>query len=93
MWKLIWRGRKAWGLLQRDGRLLWRAFTHRACPWWFRLGVLLALAYLLSPIDLVPDWLLFFGWLDDILLLNWGLRALYRRLPEALRLGLEPAVV
>ena len=27
---------------------------------------LLCLAYILSPIDLVPDVLIFFGWLDDL---------------------------
>jgi uncharacterized membrane protein YkvA (DUF1232 family) len=27
---------------------------------------LLCLAYIVSPIDLIPDLLIFFGWLDDL---------------------------
>src|ERR1043165_3392066 len=27
--------------------------------------VIAALAYVISPIDLIPDFLIFFGWLDD----------------------------
>jgi uncharacterized membrane protein YkvA (DUF1232 family) len=27
-----------------------------------------ALAYLLSPVDLIPDWIPFLGWLDDLLI-------------------------
>lgn len=26
----------------------------------------LGFAYVVSPIDIVPDWILFFGWIDDI---------------------------
>ena len=85
----IWRWRKAWALWRRDGRMLWRAVLHPACPWWFRLAVLLLLAYVLSPVDVLPDWLILLGWLDDALILGWGVRALSQRLPAALRLELQ----
>lgn len=40
------------------------------------LGVL-ALLYILSPLDLVPDWIPFVGWLDDIGVLAWAARQVF----------------
>jgi uncharacterized membrane protein YkvA (DUF1232 family) len=47
-------------------------------PTWKRvlLGVL-ALLYILSPLDLVPDWIPFVGWLDDIGVLAWAARQVF----------------
>jgi uncharacterized membrane protein YkvA (DUF1232 family) len=83
------RWAKAWRLWRRDGCLLWRGFFHPARPWWLRLGVLLLLAYVLLPLDVLPDWIPILGQLDDVLLLGWGVRALAARLPAALRLDLQ----
>ncbi len=35
-------------------------------PWKATLGVLLATIYLVSPIDLLPDFIVAIGWLDDL---------------------------
>jgi uncharacterized membrane protein YkvA (DUF1232 family) len=83
------RWRKIWALLRRDGRLLWRGLWHPASPWWFRLAIVLMLAYAISPIDLLPDWIPLLGWADDVLLLSWGASCLRQRLPASLRLALE----
>ncbi len=40
------------------------------------LGVL-ALLYVLSPLDLIPDWIPFVGWLDDIGVLAWAARQVF----------------
>jgi uncharacterized membrane protein YkvA (DUF1232 family) len=47
-------------------------------PTWKRavIGVL-ALLYVLSPLDLVPDWIPLVGWLDDIGLLAWAARQVF----------------
>ncbi len=47
-------------------------------PSWKRalIGVL-ALLYILSPLDLVPDWIPFVGWLDDIGILAWAARQVF----------------
>ena len=55
------RWAKAWRLWRRDGRLLWRGFFHPARPWWLRLSVLLLLAYVLLPLDVLPDWIPILG--------------------------------
>lgn len=49
--------------------------TYRKLPW-RAVGVCAAaMAYVLSPIDLIPDWIVPIGWTDDLLVLAlaWGL--------------------
>lgn len=31
-----------------------------------------ALAYVLHPVDIIPDFLPFIGWLDDVFVINWA---------------------
>jgi len=40
----------------------------------------LTLAYIISPIDLIPDWILGFGQLDDVAILAFGLHLLEKDL-------------
>jgi uncharacterized membrane protein YkvA (DUF1232 family) len=55
--------------------LLWRAFRDSSTPLHIKALMLLVPLYLLSPIDLIPDFLPFAGWLDDViivpLLVSW----------------------
>ncbi len=83
------RWRKTWSLLRRNGRFIWRGISHAASPWWLRLTLVLLLAYMLSPIDLLPDWIFFVGWLDDVLIASLLLQFVRRRLPTHLRLKLD----
>ena len=46
----------------------WRG-AYRQLPWWC-IGVLIfTLLYVLSPIDLIPDWIPVIGLLDDVTLM------------------------
>lgn len=86
------------GVMRRLGRRLravgrWFARTvgtlaallgDRRVPAHARLGLLLLLAYALSPIDLVPDFIPVLGLLDELLLLPLGLWLVLRTLPAAL---------
>ena len=47
-----------------------------------RVLALLVAAYALSPIDLIPDFIPFFGYLDDIILVPLGLALVIRLLPD-----------
>jgi uncharacterized membrane protein YkvA (DUF1232 family) len=51
-----------------------------------KLAVVLPIIYLLSPVDLIPDFIPFFGYIDDIvvvpLLLNLAIRLLPREVQE-----------
>jgi uncharacterized membrane protein YkvA (DUF1232 family) len=45
---------------------------------WKRVAIgALALLYVLSPLDLVPDWFPVVGWLDDIGVLAWAARQVF----------------
>jgi uncharacterized membrane protein YkvA (DUF1232 family) len=56
--------------LRRKAALIWEIATDRRLPWRARAPAMLALAYVASPIDLVPDWLPGLGWLDDLLVVT-----------------------
>lgn len=78
MWKklTIW-----WTLLRGDAKTLWFALRHPAAPGWLKLGALGVVLYLLSPIDIVPDWIPVLGVLDDIVLIPMAIRFLLKNLP------------
>jgi len=53
--------------LVNQGRLVWRLFNDRRVSSWVKLIPIAGLAYLLSPIDLLPDFLIpGLGELDDL---------------------------
>jgi uncharacterized membrane protein YkvA (DUF1232 family) len=47
-----------------------RLFMHPDTPWMVKGILLTAILYLLSPFDLVPDWILGLGQLDDLALVS-----------------------
>jgi len=47
-------------------RLHWRLLRDVRVPLWPKLLLVAALAYVVSPIDLLPDWLLGLGQVDDL---------------------------
>ncbi len=55
-----------WSSLLKNGRMYFKLFTHRDTPWHVRVLLLLALFYLVLPTDLIPDWLLGLGIVDDL---------------------------
>ena len=70
-----------WTVLRGDARQLWSALRHPAAPGWLKLGTVLIVLYVLSPIDLIPDFIPGFGFLDDIVLVPLAIRWLLKRLP------------
>lgn len=52
----------------RTLQFLLKAFFHRATPWYVKGLLLLALIYTAWPADLVPDFLVPYGWLDDLII-------------------------
>ncbi|HEX8221660.1 MAG TPA: YkvA family protein [Chloroflexia bacterium] len=53
--------------LMENGRLAFRLFNDPRVPGWVRYGVpLLAVLYLVMPLDVLPDFIPFLGQLDDL---------------------------
>ena len=55
--------------IKRDAVTLWFACRHPGTPWFAKLLAAFVVAYALSPIDLIPDFIPVLGYLDDALLL------------------------
>lgn len=72
-------------LTGRDGLMLLAALRDAQTPKRVRWGTVALLAYLLSPIDLLPDLAMLLGWADDLALLMVGIPWLAARLPEPVR--------
>lgn len=63
------------GGLLRQARLGWRLLRDSRVPGWIKLIPFAGLVYLLSPIDLIPDWVLpGLGEVDDLVLLFLALK-------------------
>ena len=78
MWKRL---TVLWNLFRGDARTLWFALRHPGAPAWLKVGTAFIVLYLLSPVDLVPDWIPLIGILDDVVLVPFAIRWLLRRLP------------
>lgn len=64
---------------------LWRAFLAPGTPWHLKALMLLVPAYLLSPIDLIPDVVPFLGWVDDLVVVPMLVSMIVRMLPQPVR--------
>jgi len=70
--------------LKRDVMTLWLCARHPDTPWWLRALLVCVVAYALSPIDLIPDFIPLLGYLDDLLLLPLGIWLAIRLMPPAI---------
>lgn len=66
----------------RDIVVLWYASRHPATPRLMKFAALLLALYVISPIDLIPDWLALLGLADDVTLIALGVPALLSMMPE-----------
>ena len=83
---LLWRARlpdltvrEALRLLPDLVRLVRRLAADRSLPTGVRVRLWALLVYLLSPVDLVPDFLPVIGYADDVVVVAWALRSVVRR--------------
>lgn len=53
--------------IKREGHALYLAYRDPRVPWYARVFAGIALGYLFSPIDLIPDFIPVIGYLDDLL--------------------------
>lgn len=66
----------------RDIMVLWHVCRHPGTPRALKLAALFAALYVISPIDILPDWLAVVGWADDVTLLALLIPVLLRLVPE-----------
>jgi uncharacterized membrane protein YkvA (DUF1232 family) len=73
---------KNWArLIKRDVLLVYFAARDPATPLMVRMLAFAIGAYALSPIDLIPDFIPVFGYLDDLIIVPLGILFVVRLLP------------
>lgn len=83
------RLRKIFGAANRE-RLatyllaLWKLFTHPETPRAAKLVAVAVLAYAVSPIDLIPDFIPVLGMLDELVLIPLGIALVLKLTPQPL---------
>lgn len=89
MWKRL---ALLWTVVRGDLLALWRALRHPLSPGWLKLATAGVALYLLSPVDLIPEFVPFLGVVDDIVLVPLAIRFILNRLPAAVRadIGARP---
>ncbi|WP_010246707.1 YkvA family protein [Acetivibrio cellulolyticus] len=55
--------------LKRDIPVVFLALRKKETPWYAKILAILTVAYALSPIDLIPDFIPILGYLDDVIIL------------------------
>ena len=67
--------------VKRDGVTLWFATRHPLVPWYVKALGAFVVAYALSPVDLIPDFIPVLGYLDDVILLPGLIWVAIRMIP------------
>ena len=88
----MWERLKRWAReLEDDGVTLWFCCRHPGMPLLPRLLALVVVAYFLSPIDLIPDFIPVLGYLDDLILLPVAIYLILRIVPAPVLAECRPA--
>ena len=63
-------------------RLIWKLLTDSRVPFWIRIALPVALIYVISPIDILPDFIPVIGRVDDIIAIIAGIMILLKLAPK-----------
>ena len=76
----FWREKVA--LLKKYISALYLAVKKKETPWYAKAFAGLVVAYALSPIDFIPDFIPILGYLDDMVLLPLGIYIAIKLIPQ-----------
>jgi len=65
--------------------LLISAMQDHRTPWYAKALVVLLLAYIISPIDLIPDFIPVIGLLDEVILVPVVFTLIYKLIPDSVK--------
>jgi uncharacterized membrane protein YkvA (DUF1232 family) len=72
-------------MLQKEILILYYGLRDKRTNALAKLPAIVSVIYLLSPIDLIPDFIPFFGYLDDVIIVPLLLNLSIRLLPRVVR--------
>ena len=67
--------------LKKEIKVLAVVYRDPRTPWYARLFIAVILAYSLSPIDLIPDFIPVLGYVDDLILIPLGIYLAIKMIP------------
>ncbi|HVY05409.1 MAG TPA: YkvA family protein [Burkholderiales bacterium] len=74
---------KSWAAtLKREALVLWFASRDPRSPWYAKWLAIFIVAYALSPIDLIPDFIPVVGYLDELILLPGAIWLTLKLMPR-----------
>jgi uncharacterized membrane protein YkvA (DUF1232 family) len=77
-------GLRNWALrLEKEVVALYYAYRDPRTPWYAKLFCAYIITMTISPIDLIPDFIPFIGYLDDVLFLPLGIYIAIKMIPAS----------
>ena len=68
--------------LKTDTYALYLAYRDPRVPWYAKIFIAIVVAYALSPIDLIPDFIPVLGYIDDLIIIPVGIYISLRMIPR-----------
>jgi uncharacterized membrane protein YkvA (DUF1232 family) len=74
---------KAWAQrLKQHILVLYFAYKDERVPWYAKFFTACVVAYALSPVDLIPDFIPIIGYLDDVIIVPLGIMLALKMIPD-----------
>lgn len=71
--------------IKNDANLLFKALIDKKTPLLPRTLIIILILYIISPFDIIPDWLLVLGIVDDLLVIGLFTKLIKQLLPKKLK--------
>ena len=85
----MWKLGRLWAMFRKELLMAWAVLRDPRAPRAAKLATVLAVLYVVSPIDLVSDFIPVLGWLDDGLIAYFLLQLAFKFLPPDLLVALR----
>lgn len=82
-----------WLAIKKDAKFYYRAFLHKDVPIVAKLAMIAVVVYTISPMDIIPGWILGLGVLDDLAIITIGVKYIKKLIPERLHATLNKTVI
>jgi uncharacterized membrane protein YkvA (DUF1232 family) len=76
--------KKSLRALKSELAALYFAYRDPRTPWYAKVAAFLVIAYALSPIDLIPDFIPLLGYLDDLIIVPLGIFIAIKLIPAVI---------
>ncbi len=68
--------------LKTEVYVLYLALKDHRTPWYVKAMATVVVAYALSPVDLIPDFIPVLGYIDDLILIPAGIYLTFKMIPD-----------